>query len=392
MGNNIVKILVVAGLAVLQSACSGGNSTKLLEDIDIVPLRHTGTGGTFIYFNLNGQQAFEGEFMRAGLFSNGLAKVGKREDKTYSTVFIDKQGKTVFDVSGYEEVTGFWNNMAWAKKEDGSVVALDTKGKEVFVLEGTPMSMFNDGKALVKIESDKYGIVNTSGKITSIETEFEVKKVPVIYADRLLVYDNARGLGVIDLKGNVIVEPGFYGHIEAYDMNGCAVVQKSDLRGSAQSLIDKNGKELIDFEYNYRSLKCDGDWYQFAQSVGNKVVYGWCDKHGKVKCTLSTQQLREEIGRTSLWGFLGSDYAFWGSYKIDRKGQLVQLPAVAHTPLLGGKSIVAGDRPRCTLFSKDGQCLIGNEFYMEGDMKNLQEEETAKGYPYISTYWVMGDY
>lgn len=386
-----MKVFILSGLSILYTACGGSGNTNFLEDMDIVPMCHVGSSNTYLYFNINGQQAFEGEFTRADLFSCGLAKVGKHENDTYRTVFIDKQGKTVFDVSNYREVTGFWDDMAWAKKEDNSVVALNTKGKEVFVLAGTPMSMFNDGKALVEMESGKYGIVNTKGDISPIETEFEVKKVPVIYADRLLIYDNARGDGVIDLKGNIIVEPGFYWDVQSFDVNGCAVVGHSR---NWFSLIDKNGKELIDSTLKYNILQCDGDWYKFVQCAGNQCTTGWCDKHGNAKMILDNEQIEEERGRTSMIGFFGSDYAFWGKNRIDRKGQIVKLQEAVKTPLLGGKSVVAKspiNGYHVTLFSKDGQCLNNGEFYMAESLKYLIYEEYAKGFPYIDTYWVLGD-
>lgn len=412
MKSKIIKM--IASLAILLLAAGCGDSsenTKLLENIELIPVRMSEVKGDLraTYLTLDGKQAFDKRFFDADFFSDGLAKVTTLVDEKYLLYsFINTKGETVFDAP-YKNVTGFWNGRAWAEKED-SVVALNTKGEEVFVLDGTPETMFNaDGKALVKTKDGNYGIVDKSGKVRlladtlSVDTSF-----PIIYANRLVVRNKDYKKGIIDLKGNVIVDFGVYDGISPYDVNGCAIVtvDREFMR------IDKDGKKISEFSFSLPRLgefigHCDGDLYVYVGHVQIdyypcNLYHSWRDKSGNEVGELADMT---KVAKAATYigaifqGFYGGEYAYWGNFRIDRKGNVTEMPfKKAVSPLIGGKVLFAEflddeKNEKEGLFSKDGE-LLNDVVSLPIDIRGFRgdRKEVVEGAPYVDTRLVRRGY
>ncbi|MEY8686861.1 WG repeat-containing protein [Bacteroides sp. AN502(2024)] len=412
MKSKITKMIASFAVLLLAAGCrNSSENTKLLEDIELIPVRMSEVKGDLrtTYVTLDGKQAFDKRFFDADFFSDGLAKVTTLVDEQYlQTSFINTKGETVFDAP-YKNVTGFWNGRAWAKKED-SVVALNTKGEEVFVLDGTPKTMFNaDGKAMVKTKDGNYGIVDKSGAVSLLaDTLTVVTSFPIIYANRLVVRNKHGKEGIIDLRGNVIVDFGVYTNISPYDINGCALVSVD-----GESIwVDKDGKKLADEEFGISQLgrfhgHCDGDLYVYVGS-GQVDYYpctfyhSWRDKNGKEVGELA------DLGRVAkeaayvggiFQGFYGSEYAYWGNFRIDRKGNVTEMPfKKAVSPLIGGKVLFAKflddeKNEKNGLFSKDGE-LLNDVVSLRIDIRDLggDRKGVGCGAPYVDTELVTRGY
>lgn len=365
-------------MVILFSACSG-KATDPLAGIDLIP-----TGNA--YYTLDGKVAFEGDFKAADFFSDGLAKVlvGKK------WIFINKKGEEVFDAGECYNVTGFWNGIAWKMTKDG-YIALDTEGKELFITFTAPITMFNaDGKALVKGQTEDgkeaYGVIDRKGNITILNGDFDIygeMNSRVIHSDRIIVnYRKGGRHAVIDMEGNVIVEPGIYTRIEPFDLNGNAIVFKDRSCG----IIDKNGKVLfMDTEKKYQWISCDGDWYCYCGDS-----FFWGDERGNIKLGPLEQNLR----------FNGNKYAFREKRRYDRKGEYERTGGndiVA--PLFGGKVAIAYKRGYYYLYNEKGEKLNDDvlEINMyEGLNKIIKApnqghgDALVLGFPYVDTFWTLG--
>ena len=132
MDNTIVKCRAVISIANSLTCCNIRCQPLSINELKIKPLRPIKGPEKYVYYGSDGTQAFERIFNDADLFSERLAKVSKQENNIWRTVFINEKGETVFEAtnhqydSGYKDVTGFWNRMAWAKKQNGTYVALNT--------------------------------------------------------------------------------------------------------------------------------------------------------------------------------------------------------------------------------------------------------------------------
>lgn len=412
MKRRITKM--IAPFAVLLLAAGCGNSsenTKLLEDIELIPVRMSEVKGDLrtTYLTLDGKQAFDKRFFDADFFSDGLAKVTTLVDEQYLLYsFINTKGETVFEAP-YKNVTGFWNGVAWAKAKD-TVIALNTKGEEIFVLDGTPKTMFNaNGKALVETKDGNYGIVDKSGAVSLLADTLTVDtSFPIIYANRLVVRNEHYKKGIIDLKGNVIVDFGVYDEIFPYDVNGCAVVTMD----SEFMRIDKDGKKISDFSFSLPRLgefngHCDGDLYVYVGHVQIDyypcdLYHSWRDKSGNEVGELADMT---KVAKAATYigaifqGFYGGEYAYWGNFRIDRKGNVTEMPfKEAVSPLIGGKVLFAKflddeKNEKDGLFSKDGE-LLNDVVSLGIDIRNFARDRknVGSGAPYVDTELVTRGY
>lgn len=404
MKRKTTKILALFCLSLAMSCGESEENVRPLQDMELIPVQVAINGDKYktveTYVTLDGTVAFDKKFSRADFFSDGLAKVtqiGSVGNWKYS--FINTKGEEVFDAP-YENVTGFWNGMAWAKIKDDKAVALNTKGEEVFVLEGTPKSMFNaDGKALIEDNHGKRGIVNRKGKIQMLPDSFRYSTPIVIYADRLVA---ARQVGkyryehaIVDLKGKIVVNFGVYEKFGFnFDINGCISADTPE----GTILIDKNGKKLSEGEFTLSNKykfygTCDGDLYVFRYNASQ--IYSWWDKHGKeVGRLLEPTQVYKTVRPAQFQGFNGGEYAFWGNLCIDRKGNIMEMPFYrALSPLLGGKAVFARideSESNIGLFNIEGH-LLTNDFYdLPYCVKDLPYRCARGDLPYIDTKWVTG--
>lgn len=383
MKTKILIFCAIVYVAIFFSACGNGTNSPL-ADIDLIPMDNA-------YYTLDGKLAFEGDFIGADFFSDGLARV--LVGMKYA--FINKKGEKVFDAGECYNVTGFWNGIAW-KMTEGGYIALDTEGKELFTTFAEPVTMFNaDGKALVEGQTEDgktvYGTIDRMGNITQFQGDFVIygkENSRVIHSDRIIVRCNPGGLpAVIDMQGKVIVEPGIYSSIAPFDLNGCAIVRKDNMDG----IIDKDGKELfMDTEEKYQWISCDGDWYSYCLK-GRDNGFVWGDKKGNIKLGPLEDNL------TFAW----NKYAFSGKERYDRKGKSEQTGNHIETPLLGGKITIAYSNQGYYMCDEKGEELsdgVLTERFHDGGVDKLiraasrgYRDAIALGFPYVNTFWSLGE-
>ncbi|SCI33385.1 WG repeat-containing protein [uncultured Bacteroides sp.] len=383
------KILIYCAtvyVAFFFSAC-GGSSNSPLADIDLIPMGNA-------YYTLDGELAFAGEFRDADFFSDGLAKVLMEMCEGYA--FINKKGEKVFDVGECFNITGFWNGVAWKMTQEG-YIAIDTSGKELFTTLATPITLFNaDGKALVEGGTEdgktRYGVIDRKGNISLFQGDFCIygeKNSRVIHSDRIVVNCNPGGQpAVIDMQGNIIVEPETYSEIGPFDLNGCAIVRKDGMYG----IIDRDGKELfMDTEGKYSWITCDGDWYAYCLK-GRDGGFAWGDKKGNVKLGPLEDNLSFRWGK----------YAFYGSKRYDRSGDSESTAKQIETPLIGGKVVVAYSNDEGYFLCDEKGNRLNYDVSVEGLMNSGVDDlirsvsrgngdAIALGFPYVSTFWSLGE-
>jgi hypothetical protein len=159
-----------------------------------IPLPDGGTtsGPEFYYIDKKGKQAFEGTFVNAGEFSEGLAPVG-RDDPTGAAgwSFIDSSGKAVItgdfkpSVEGLAvDGAGFHEGLAAAETEAG-VGYINKDGRFAIQPQFAAGGAFSDGFAYVYTE-----------RFTPSPFGGGVPSTLILYA--------TRGLEIIDLTGRVI--------------------------------------------------------------------------------------------------------------------------------------------------------------------------------------------
>ena len=116
--------------------------------------------GKWGYINKQGEIVLPFIYLEASDFNEGLAAV-KLNSKMG---FIDKQGKTIIPFV-YNYAGKFWNQFAIVADEKGKYSFVNKKGDLLTAFVFDNVESFNDfGFANIKI-SNKWGVVNTAGKL-----------------------------------------------------------------------------------------------------------------------------------------------------------------------------------------------------------------------------------
>ncbi|ELC8443101.1 WG repeat-containing protein [Clostridium perfringens] len=188
----------------------------------------------------------------------------KIEDELY-IVTEDKSTKSLINAKpGMFGITED-GEILMEKGYEGKIGYIDKKGNKSIKLKFDKGSEFTYGMAGVK-EGDTYKIINQKGK-TLVEKEDGVlsplSNKLIRYeklANEILTNENTteaietlaesgktlKTTGIINLKGEVLVEPGRYDAIVSDVGEGYILVQKNKLYG----LLDPDGNEIVPCEYN----------------------------------------------------------------------------------------------------------------------------------------------
>lgn len=369
----IRNLLLFTAFFVAVSCGGGSDRNSALQEMKLIPVRQN---SYYSYVNLKGEQAFEGSFLQADWFSDGLALVEKRDVKGNGKAYINENGETVIDASGYSEMTGFWEGVAWVKDRASSLsVAIDTKGKELFRVSGKPQTFFCNGTAWIRKDQyrDDYMLVDKTGKMVA---EFGPETLPSgvylqilpVLADRICVRkgDNDR-FGAMNLKGKLVVDY-LYMDVLFFDEGGLAVARNEE---GQYGVINKNGKEVISFEYD--EMEKDGDLFR----VCVEEKYGWCNRKGKMVITPTS-----DVGSDNYFAWNDRTYTEAGQI-IGRKGMTVGTTiqhgySVSVSPVIGNQVVIVS---RQLLVDMEDNILL------QGFMNAFKSDYHTfhMGLPYV--YW-----
>ena len=164
------------------------------------------------YINSKGEEAIKVSAVSINNFSDGMARVRKY----------------------------FWDGGAKAFNNYGYI---DTSGKLVINHDFESAKDFKFGVASVKKRGqDFFYIIDKTGK-RIIEKNFD--KAPLIQ-DNIIIWKEGNSFGIMDFKGNIIVNVGKYIDYGGYDELGlCCVGKEKDANTWLYGFIDKQGNEVI---------------------------------------------------------------------------------------------------------------------------------------------------
>lgn len=296
--------------------------------------------GKYGFINTNNEVIIPAEYPQALNLRGGFAKAEVGDNQW---VLFDSHGTKL---SSYENIFYFTEGRAEFQK-DGKYGFLDESGKEVIPAIYEKADAFTESLSAVK-KDGKYGAIDKSGKEL---LPFEYSSLQIDGADQIwFVKDNEWGMMKAD--GTVVI-PGDYAFYESFE--GDVKIAPFSKEGDTFGFIDKNGKQVTDFIYEYGTTRVsegaaavlkDGLWgmidgegkeilppsmdyeeiFSFSQGLAlvskdNKV--GYIDKQGKVVIPL----IYDYPGETFEENGIASVRLNGKSGCIDTKGNLV-VPAI----------------------------------------------------------------
>jgi len=219
------------------------------------------------YINEAGKLVIDIQYAYADDFSNGFARIGiPNQDYSYNYGLIDKTGEYVIEPS-YSDLRSFSEGYAVVGNTENYISKygmIDEKGKLVIDYKYDYLGDLHDGLAYVyKYNSDdytyKYGFINKKGKLV-IDYKFDY------------VSDFSEGLAVVSkVSANNNYDYDYeYSYEDEYSYNNYTY-----------GFIDKKGKLVVDYQYDYASNFSDG-MAVVGKYIDGVLKYAYIDKTGKI--------------------------------------------------------------------------------------------------------------
>ncbi|MDB5227980.1 MAG: repeat protein [Bacteroidota bacterium] len=206
-----------------------------------------GENKKFGFINKENKVVIEPQYVNMGYFSNGLAPASLSEGALYG--YINKENKFVVEPK-YEDAETFYNGYAEVYKHKKSysknnystsaskdeIVLIDTTGKEITDTYES-ISLRKDGGIFMVKKNDKYGLIDSTGKVILPVEYKEIKE----FSDGMAIVQKEMGYyGVVNTKGALKLNPD-YNYLSGYYKNGLMIVKKD----GKYSVLDKNMKTVI---------------------------------------------------------------------------------------------------------------------------------------------------
>lgn len=226
-------------------------------------------------------------------FSEGLA-VFQTEDELFG--YVDTKGKVVIKPL-YKEAFGFSENIALVTDKDGKRFAIDHKGQKLFDLKSSQLfinqSYHNDMLIYYTEDNFEPGCLNRKGeKVILPSSKFSTIG---LFEGEVAAVREGEYWGFINKKGDLLIRAK-YQNVGFYNSE-FACVQDKDKIG----IIDYNGETLCDFKYD-EILPFYNGKYAYAKSHN---YYTLIDKTGK-EINKKEYAIIEDYSR--LTDFIESDY------------------------------------------------------------------------------------
>lgn len=258
------------------------------------------------FIDTAGQEVVPLRYGEAGDFRDGLAPVRVGDWRTGAWGFIDKAGNEVIPPK-YHGVSDFHEGLA-AVVLGGKGGFIDMAGNEIVPPKYDEVYDFREGLARVWIADGedkgpfspgKWGYIDKTGK----------EVVPVIYEvigefseGRACVVKDGK-MGFVDQTGAAVIPLMYtyerpwneiaagYVDILPFFSEGLAAVWGADGYGGRYGYIDRDGKRVIPFEYDYAGPFSQGLayvsqgaslWYETDGETSENRKFGYIDKAGQV--------------------------------------------------------------------------------------------------------------
>jgi hypothetical protein len=356
------KPIGVVGDFVVPGASSEGLAAVSLHDTDLQG-----------YMDASANWVIKAQFKRAGPFCEGRAAV-ERVDGRH--VYIDRQGEEVGP--SWDDAEAFTEGRGLVSVHKGGDKWLhgyvDPTGRLVIPATLAGARLFSEGRAAVRVDSDKWGYIDRDGKMV-IEPRFG--EAELFRSGRAMVRsepDWGPNSGLIDESGKIVIEPryllvrkvadadlwtanidpNFRGRREGallaklFDRNGHAVAAGifDQVGGASEGLIDvchagkcgfidAQGRTIVPLTFKYVGSFADG----LAAATRDDNKYGFIDRSGKFVIEPRYDSLGPHRDRFPAGPFAdgiapaGCD-GHWGF--IDRQGAWVIPPVYLFAQSFGG--------------------------------------------------------
>lgn len=315
-------------MTLLLTACgSSSEGYGTTDDLECIPV--IAEDNRFAYIDVSDgkeKQDVGVGYEQLSMFYDGYARVYKPDS---GWVFIDKKGEPI-NKKVYRNATTFSEGVAWVSTKGGPLELINTDGETVFEFKQAEVAYsYYDGLAIFANAEGKYGVVDKKGNVV-MEPRWK-NMIPVI-VDGIMFVETDSGWGMADKEGNMILNGGM--HNICFDTDDIESVAKGRSRYKSYSfqtclnaikdnrilvedenykwgVVNKKGEYVINPQFD--DLLVDGDNYLFRKGDS----YGWCNETGEYKINPQFSHARPFNGNDL--AAAADDNGDWGL--IDKEGK-----------------------------------------------------------------------
>jgi len=329
--------------------------------------------GKFGFINHQGRVHIDAEFDFVSFFQEGLAIIAIGEK--YG--FINKRGEIQIACE-FESVSDFSNGLAIVEK-NGKFGMIDRNGVYIFETIYDDLGPLSEGFSYAMV-SDRYGYYNVDGEMEIphlFDDAYDFKggiaqveangmqgyidkqgnyKIPAIhetlqwYHDTLLVFSDSSRYGLMNLEGDIVVEPQ-YDWINPMK-EGLAVAEIDD----RLVYLDSSGVMVIDNGFSvYPNYELKGEFNNGVAIVVKKDKYGRINQWGKVVTDFKFDNLG--LGQRV---FPAEKDELWGLF--DNKGKTIVSAKYNSIYSASGKSFVVNENDTLGVIDDLGNVLVPVSF------------------------------
>lgn len=292
----VMAVLLVMITAVADAAPSEGGR--------LFPVK---SGKMAVFIDADGTVIIPPLFTDAKGFTEGLAAVQDADSGKWG--YIDRTGNFVIQPQ-FKMAFPFSEGLAAVELESGGDGFIDDTGKLVILGSGGPI---HDG--LIRIRTKEKTVFADKNGATVLEVPYDAWQV----GGGLIAFMKNRWMGFMDRTGKVVIQPVYHCDVNWRDQQfEERITPVSTLTSDGKEkygLIDRNGKTVVDFQYEWAEQFFDG-----LAMVSRDGKYGYVNAAGEVAiprqfdeaCHFAEGLAAVKVGEH--WGF------------IDTKGRMVIAP------------------------------------------------------------------
>lgn len=234
-------------------------------------------GDGFKVIDESGKEITSKAYSFIGDYQDGRALAAKTDEHgEYVYGYLNRRGNEVIPLS-YESANNFQDGKALVKTKEGNPALIDLTGKVVNSYPYPSVADYGDGMLAFRESNDeKWGYMDESGKVI-IEQQFTGTQ-PFVDGKAIVNIEN-NYYGLIDTHGKFIIKPQYNSLLNLEEHRyalGKAPNPEKPYLFQKYALADSSGQILTGFIYNGISNFKDG----IASAYNDELTF-FIDKHGK---------------------------------------------------------------------------------------------------------------
>jgi len=371
-----IKVLLILLPFIVSSCGTDYSSSQDNIDFNLFPVQ---VNSEYSFRDLNGKSIEGNSYEYLSYFHDGLA-IGRLPSdlpRGYNMDFINTSGDVIFNSDAIDVSIG--DSKIWISKPNEALQLWKKNGEKIFTAPKEMISVFpfQNGFAAAEFWNSEtkeslWGFINQTGQ-TVIQPQFRnLLSNSYFNEGKCPVSNDDDKYGYIDTQGKLII-PYQFDYCEPF-IDDRAIFGKRTKGEVKYGLINEDGLYVL--SPKYYQLHNDGEMYMVQDDNG----WGWIDADGNVEIAPQFEEALPFNNEKYAPVKIGDDFGF-----IDRDGRIVVNPQYQHaTSFYQGKAFIQDDNGLTGVIGNDleidliPQFEVGLPYYSTNDYFRFIEKSSIQ--------------